>query len=331
MEPEEAKERVLQRLESDLTSADLQWSLFISALESYRHDSILRPFPSAYVVGDGNKNFQGLVQVCSTVPAFDKLLTETNEKVYAQETWDILDWALDRTFALRSVKKSVFLEIEKKTGQASYCSTTPDFIFEVVYSETNTLSAMFDDMSQTRDVWYAYHGSRVDNFHSILNNGLHAHLNKTSFFGEGTYLSSDLTVCMNYSSFGSGWKNSAIGERLSCVAVCEILDHPDVKCTIKSKANDNRLTRSRARARNSEGGDVPERYYVVTNNQVVRVKYMLVYAEKKAPTRTQARNWLIFRYPLASIMVAYILVLICVGFSKTRLFQKFYRKYFKGS
>ena len=90
---------------------------------------------------------------------------------------------------------------------------------------------------------------------------------------------------MNYSSFGSGWNNSAIGERLSCVAVCEILDHPDVKCTIKSKANDNRLTRSRARARNSEGGDVPERYYVVTNNQVVRVKYVLVYAEKKAPTR----------------------------------------------
>ena len=72
------------------------------------------------------------------------------------------------------------MEIEKKTGQASYCSTTPDFIFEVVYSETNTLSAMFDDMSQTCDVWYAYHGSRVDNFHSILNNGLHAHLNKVS-------------------------------------------------------------------------------------------------------------------------------------------------------
>lgn len=63
METEEAKERVLQRLESDLTSADLQWSLFIAALESYRHDSILRPFPSAYVVGDGNKNFQGLVSV----------------------------------------------------------------------------------------------------------------------------------------------------------------------------------------------------------------------------------------------------------------------------
>ena len=29
---------------------------------------------------------------------------------------------------------------------------------------------------------------------------------------------------------------------------------------------------------NSEGGDVPERYFVVTNNQLVRVKYIMVYA-----------------------------------------------------
>lgn len=73
-----------------------------------------------------------------------------------------------------------FEEIEQKTGQASYSSTTPDFIFEVEYSETSTLNAKFDELSQNHDVWYAYHGSRVDNFHSILNNGLHAHLNKVS-------------------------------------------------------------------------------------------------------------------------------------------------------
>ena len=58
-----AKDRVLQRLESDLSSADMQWSLFMSALESYRHDSILRPFPSAYVEDEGNKNVQRLVSV----------------------------------------------------------------------------------------------------------------------------------------------------------------------------------------------------------------------------------------------------------------------------
>ena len=49
-----------------------------------------------------------------------------------------------------------------------------------MYSESNTLNAKFNELSQIHDVWYAYHGSRVDNFHSILNNGLHAHLNKVS-------------------------------------------------------------------------------------------------------------------------------------------------------
>ncbi|XP_068693823.1 protein mono-ADP-ribosyltransferase PARP16-like [Montipora capricornis] len=324
-----AKYRVLQRLERDLVSADMRWSLFVAALESYRHDSILRPFPSAYLEDGDNKNFQALILICNTIPSFDNLLKGKVE--ISQEAWEILEWSMDRTFSLKSMDKSKFSEIEQKTGQASYSATEPDFIFEVEYSETNAHNVKFNELSQTRDIWYAYHGSRVDNFHSILHHGLHAHLNKTSFFGEGTYLSSDLTVCMMYSHFGQGWKHSVIGNKLSCVAVCEVLDHPDVKCTIKSKDSNERQSRSRARARNSEGGDVPERYYVVTNNQVVRVKYVLVYAEKKPHTRVQARNWLVCRYPLASMMVIYVVILVLIGFSKTRHFQNFYSKYIKES
>lgn len=322
------KFRVLERLETDLTAADFRWSLFIAALESYRHDSILRPFPSAFLE-DGNKNFQALILVCNAVPSFERLLS--GRATLSQEALDVLEWCMDRAFTLKSIDKSKFTEIEQKTGQASYSSVEPDFIFEVEYSDTNAHNAKFNELSQSREVWYAYHGSRVDNFHSILHNGLHAHLNKTSLFGEGTYLSSDLAVCMMYSHFGQGWKHSAIGNKLSCVAVCEVLDHPDVKCTLKSKDNNEKEVRSRARARNSEGGDVPERYYVVTNNQVVRVKYVLVYAEKKPHARIQAGNWLILRYPLASMMIIYIIFLVLIGYSKTRHFQNLYSKYFKES
>lgn len=76
---------------------------------------------------------------------------------------------------------------------------------------------------------------------------------------------------------------------MSCMAVCEVLDHPDVKCTLENKTRngaERQVGGARARARNSEGGDVPERYYVVTNNQLLRVKYLMVYAEKhKAESR----------------------------------------------
>lgn len=45
------------------------------------------------------------------------------------------------------------------------------------------------------------------------------------------------------------------------------------------------LDRKRLRARNSEGGDVPEKYFVVTNNELLRVKYLLVYSQKRYRTR----------------------------------------------
>ena len=79
---------------------------------------------------------------------------------------------------------------------------------------------------------------------------------------------------MPYTMSGEVWKHSGLGEQLSCVAVCEILNHPLVKCKVEEKA--------RARAKDSVGGDVPEKYFVVTNSDLVRLKYVLVYARNKA-------------------------------------------------
>ena len=42
---------------------------------------------------------------------------------------------------------------------------------------------------------------------------------------------------------------------------------------------------SRARVAGSMGGDVPEKYYVVQNNEMVRVKYVLVYTSRDSPRR----------------------------------------------
>ena len=54
-----------------------------------------------------------------------------------------------------------------------------------------------------------------------------------SVFGEGTYLSGELSVSMIYSPSGQAWDHSDIGNKLSCVAVCEMIDDPSVKCQNK--------------------------------------------------------------------------------------------------
>lgn len=45
----------------DLTAADLKWSLFVAACQSYKQDSCLRPFPPMFLK-DGSKDFTALVR-----------------------------------------------------------------------------------------------------------------------------------------------------------------------------------------------------------------------------------------------------------------------------
>ena len=53
---------VKKKLTQDLQAADFQWSLFVAALHSYRHDSVLRPFPPMFTTDDNdNKDFDRLV------------------------------------------------------------------------------------------------------------------------------------------------------------------------------------------------------------------------------------------------------------------------------
>lgn len=57
----EIQTRVLEILGRDLFGSDLKLSAFITALESYRFDSVLRPFPPVGLRDDGSKDVQKLV------------------------------------------------------------------------------------------------------------------------------------------------------------------------------------------------------------------------------------------------------------------------------
>ena len=59
---------------------------------------------------------------------------------------------------------------------------------------------------------------------------------QNALFGEGIYLSSELSVSMAYSPTGAGWDKSVLGDRLSCFAVCQIIDDEKfVKCSSKGE------------------------------------------------------------------------------------------------
>ncbi|XP_040825051.1 protein mono-ADP-ribosyltransferase PARP16 isoform X3 [Ochotona curzoniae] len=144
----------------------------------------------------------------------------------------------------------------------------------------------------------------------------------TSLFGEGTYLTSDLSLALIYSPHGHGWQRSLLGPILSCVAVCEVIDHPDVKCQTKKK-DTKEIDRRRARIKHSEGGDIPPKYFVVTNNQLLRVKYLLVYSQKQAKRASSQLSWVSSHW-FTVMITLYLLLLLIVSIINSSAFQHFW-------
>ncbi|PIK39068.1 putative mono [Apostichopus japonicus] len=323
----EKSRAVISEIKDDLLAADLKWSLFLSALKSYRHDSILRPFPSGFTSETGEKDFEALTSVAEEIPSLKTLVHQTRaEEMLSDQAWDLLGWTLqDNPFIVKSLENSQFARILELTGQASY-KVEPNLLFEVEY--LNASNQKFSELQKQHDVIYAYHGSRLENFHSILHNGLIHALSKNTLFGEGTYLSSDLAVSMPYSPKAKAWQRSSVGESLSCVAVCQIIDHPDVKC--QTENTDKR----RARAPDSLGGDVPDKYYIVTNSELVRLKYLLIFSDKSSSTTSAVQQqsklavW-VRNHKFALLMMTYILVLLFVGIINSKGFRSFQRQYLR--
>lgn len=86
-------------------------------------------------------------------------------------------------------------------------SAEPFLLFKVTPSVPKT---SFDAEKVTHGSFFAYHGSPLENFHSIIHRGLKNELNIRKAYGHGTYLSSTLKVSKGYSTGSEAWGHSAL-------------------------------------------------------------------------------------------------------------------------
>ncbi|XP_005089757.1 protein mono-ADP-ribosyltransferase PARP16 [Aplysia californica] len=311
-------------IRTDIYCCDLLWCLFVSAARSYRFSSVLRPFPPMYQEGD-NKNMFALKNVISSVPQFST--TPQFLQDLPNECQTLLSWLFNvGHFKLQLREKdSAFKAVKEMTGQIMD-TTEPNYVFEVVH--TDEMDRKFENLRNGRKCFFAYHGSRFDNFYSILLNGLNTHLNKVSVFGEGTYLSSELSVSLMYSPAAESSRHSLLGSKLACVAVCQMIDDPSVKCQVKEGS----VSKQKVRAQASKVTDlVPEKYYVVQRNDVLRVKYLLLYKEESSQIQTTANtssSW-IRDNKFTLLMVAYVLLLVAIGIANSRHAMIYLNKFWK--
>ncbi|XP_035912793.1 protein mono-ADP-ribosyltransferase PARP16-like [Anopheles stephensi] len=280
---------VLKTIIHDPAAADVRLSLFVSAARSFRYDSCLQPFPPDFL-RNNEKCIDQLCQVLDTVPSVADLPAGLN--TLDEPTVGLLHWILCRQArpALRTIPKAQHEEVLSKCPcYAKYAM--PNHIFEVLYRENNSSERAFQDHAKEFRTRHAFHGSRLFNFHSILHYGLQQHLNKVSLFGEGIYLSAELQVSQMFSPNGSGWNKSSLGTHLACIALCEYVDNPNyVKSQEETSTSpdDGRIPATGASdgpsimtASLTGNGSIPERYILVKNNELVQVRYLLLYGTTK--------------------------------------------------
>jgi len=224
-----AREQLIQKILGDTACCDILISLFASALESHRWNFLLRPFPSSFLLQnpinhDDKKDINSLVTSFEAIPPITllrekpELIKEMNEK-----SFQLLSWILNSThFRISLIDPKTVPEIQSQKIQ-------PDFVVKVDRT-TRTTSSLFESSVAEYGSILAFHGSALENFYSIIHNGLTNHLTKpNNLFGEGIYFSKDLSVSIIFAPSGLGWKKSFIGHRISCVAVAQIALHPSVK------------------------------------------------------------------------------------------------------
>jgi len=315
----------LYELLEDIKACDAQLCLFVAATSSYRHDTTLRPFPPMFLK-NGEKDIEALTSSLKSLPTLSILKRDLRlgKLELDLELLKLIVWVLDggnSKLKLKSLSDEASRSIASLRKFENH--PHPHYIFEV---NTNASSRWKVKVEGSKTLW-AFHGSRLDNFYSILNYGLQQHLNKTGLFGEGIYLCEDLGVCLSYSSQGLGWSGSSLGTNVSCVVLTQVLDHPSVKLYSEDRA--------RGSVEGSVGGRVPDKYVLVRNNELAHIRYLLMYKHTAPASGVAGASQSVNNNPIATFIsnnkivvlhLAYILLLAFIGLSNSVWFQRWLRK-----
>ncbi|XP_026319779.1 mono [ADP-ribose] polymerase PARP16 [Hyposmocoma kahamanoa] len=335
-------------LEKDFKAADIKWSLFVAAAFSFRYESCLRPFPPAFLK-NGIKDMDELLSIITDVPALDLVLQQLDNLDNLAHISDILDLLF---YVLVRLKEPILRtmppeshEVILNCAHSYHPAPKPQYVFQVISSVKSTSEAKWKELAKHHSVFFAYHGNRLENFYTILNFGLQQHLNKinkNAVLGNGVYLSSELNVSLPHSHGGFGWGASCIGGHLSCVAMCEVIDAPDGINYQRTHHNDGDGVFGEEKTpkflHEETAGDNPTNqlipHYLVSNCDLVRVRYLLVYAKQPTSMRFTTpsinrndgglRQWL-SRHKLFSILLGYGLMLATIGFANNQPINYYYK------
>jgi hypothetical protein len=220
---------------------DLLVSMVIAAAKSSRNNQILEPFPTIFdpknsskpALSPDNKNWELLHKIVAAICSVDSKLPGAwrhgLQKAH-ELAWPLLNWitSSNRSHLVR-LPPTYFINSMGTPYQYLLISAPPE------------KEAIFQKNKKQHGSLWAFHGSKPENWHSILRRGLinasgtALQLNGAAY-GHGIYISPAANVSFGYSMLNSSGPNATVNATTGlpdplrpqdtnhCIALCEVVN-----------------------------------------------------------------------------------------------------------
>lgn len=140
----------------------------------FNTESLLKPVPANYRKSDGEADIETIRELVSRLPELP--LRDVTNKPDPEVA------SFMKTFFLNHNQQLSLISIEEFKQQLSgqiELQLAPQWIFQIDHLSRGQQA--WERRKASSSTFFAFHGSRFENFHSILNLGLHQHLNKVLY------------------------------------------------------------------------------------------------------------------------------------------------------
>lgn len=274
---------VFAEISNNINLVGLDLSFAAEAALSARSHTVFEPFPSfllkknqirgksGFLSGntystemDTNKDIQQLKQLISLIPQLSIIKTTCTDEVTCRDLISssspdgILSYKL-----MRYIIATNRLNLIKLDPKQSIEKLGPNIEQYIVTNHPPETEKQFSDAKKAHGSFFAFHGSAIENWYSILRNGIR-NLSNTHMmtagaaYGAGVYSAENISTSFGYCRFANkpcDWPYSLLSNPTrACMAIIEVIDL----------------------AKNKKGNGI----YVIGNDKELIIRYILIFTSE---------------------------------------------------
>ena len=219
------------------------------AMLSSRANIIFNPFPKSWIskssertelLGDTSYDIKKLVSENNIITSLENVIDSVNKSYndaeilerLNQKTYELIRFILEGNKMLLKADNLLCAGdiISVKTEKEAVAISEKNILEEVIQLKVEH-TALVEDRFRGRETTYLYHGSRSENWYSIMANGIKICSNSKymlngAAYGNGIYLSNDINLSLGYSNKNYTINKNSTESFNTILAIFQVINNP---------------------------------------------------------------------------------------------------------